>query len=55
MTRLEYNDGVFINCPFDLDFKPIFDAIIFTVFDCGFIARCTMEEQEVFMTFLEQS
>lgn len=54
MTRLEYNDGVFINCPFDLDFKPIFDAIIFTVFDCGFIARCTMEEQDASQIRIEK-
>lgn len=54
MTKLEYNDGVFINCPFDLDFKPIFDAIIFTVFDCGFIARCTMEEQDASQIRIEK-
>jgi len=54
MTRLDYNDGVFINCPFDPDYKPIFDAIIFTVFDCGFIARCTMEEQDASQSRIEK-
>jgi len=54
MTKLEYNDGVFINCPFDLDFKPIFDAITFTVFDCGFIARCTKEEQDASQIRIEK-
>jgi len=40
----DYNENVFINCPFDSDYKPLFDAIVFTVFDCGFIARCALEE-----------
>lgn len=39
-----YNDNVFINCPFDSDYKPLFDAIVFAVHDCGFVARCTLEE-----------
>ena len=37
-------DNVFINCPFDEEYKPIFDAIVFAVFDCGFRARCSLEE-----------
>ena len=41
---LFYNDNVFINCPFDSDYKPLFDAMIFAVHDCGFIARCALEE-----------
>ena len=34
-----YDLRVFINCPFDLKFKPIFDAIVFTIHDLGFQAR----------------
>lgn len=30
---------VFINCPFDDEFKPIFDAIVFAIHDLGFEAR----------------
>lgn len=30
---------VFINCPFDDEFKPIFDAIVFSIHDLGFEAR----------------
>jgi hypothetical protein len=26
---VQYEDNVFINCPFDQEYKPIFDAIIF--------------------------
>lgn len=40
----DYNENVFINCPFDFDYKPLFDALVFTVLDCGFIARCALEE-----------
>lgn len=34
---------VFINCPFDSQYKPLFDAIVFAVFDLGFVARCALE------------
>ena len=44
MKPPSYNDNVFINCPFDSDYKPLFDAMIFTVHDCGFVARCALEE-----------
>lgn len=35
--------SVFINCPFDKQYQPIFDAIVFCVFACGFEPRCTLE------------
>jgi hypothetical protein len=38
-----YEDNVFINCPFDADYKPLFDAIVFAVHDCGFYARSAAE------------
>lgn len=41
-----YADSVFINCPFDTNYKPIFDAIVFTVMECGFIPRCALEEAD---------
>ena len=34
---------VFINCPFDSAYKPIFDAIIFAIYDLGFVARSALE------------
>lgn len=43
MKSTHYNDNVFINCPFDSDYKMLFDAMIFAVHDCGFIARCALE------------
>jgi hypothetical protein len=34
---------VFVNCPFDAAYKPIFDAIIFAIRDLAFVARCAKE------------
>lgn len=36
-------DDVFINCPFDSDYKLIFQALVFTVFACGFRPRSARE------------
>lgn len=37
------NRNVFINCPFDEDYEPIFRAVVFTVEACGFSARSALE------------
>ncbi len=50
----DYNDKVFINCPFDSDYQPIFDAIVFTIFDCGFTARCALEEEDASQIRIEK-
>ncbi len=49
----DYNENVFINCPFDSDYTPLFKAIVFTVFNCGFIARCSQEEGDASKIRLE--
>lgn len=41
-----YNDNVFLNCPIDSVYKELFDAMVFAVHDCGFIARCALEEAD---------
>ncbi|HKY04295.1 MAG TPA: hypothetical protein VJQ56_05375 [Blastocatellia bacterium] len=46
MHRRSYNTNVFINCPFDEAYKPLFNAMVFAIFDCGFCARCTLEEDD---------
>jgi hypothetical protein len=38
-----YSISVFINCPFDRGYLPIFRALIFAIFDCGYIARSARE------------
>jgi len=39
--------SVFINCPFDREFEPILDAIIFTIMCCGFSPRSARESERV--------
>jgi hypothetical protein len=39
-----YDDSVFVNCPFDAEFAPIFQAIIFVIYRCGFSPRSALEE-----------
>lgn len=35
--------SVFINCPFDDAYRPLFEATVFTVARCGFAPRCALE------------
>lgn len=41
-----YNSSVFINCPFDDDYRPLFRALMFTIEACGFHPRCTLEVED---------
>lgn len=41
-----YRQSIFINCPFDDDYKPLFEAAVFTVIRCGYIARCAKERDD---------
>ncbi len=34
---------VFINCPFDDEYRPLFNAVIFTILRCGYHPRCALE------------
>ena len=38
-----YAQNVFINCPFDPDYREIFNALVFAVHDCGYVARSAQE------------
>lgn len=38
-----YDRNVFINCPFDSAYRPLFEAVTFAVYDCGFYPRCALE------------
>ena len=39
-------DHVFLNCPFDAGYKPVFDSIVFAVTDLGFVARSAREQDD---------
>lgn len=43
MSTPSYDESVFINCPFDREYREIFDAIVFAVHDCGFVPRSAWE------------
>jgi len=43
MKSNDYSRNVFINCPFDDEYKRFFYTIIFVVHDSGLIARCSLE------------
>jgi hypothetical protein len=38
------NIDVFVNCPFDEDFKPAFEALVFTITASGYKVRCALED-----------
>ena len=40
------SNHVFINCPFDSGYRAILDALVFTIYDLGFVARCALEEDD---------
>jgi hypothetical protein len=39
----DYDQNVFINCPFDDSYLPLFRALTFAVFECGLRPRCAQE------------
>jgi hypothetical protein len=40
------NRDVFVNCPFDAGYAPLFNAIVFTIIRSGFRARCARETDD---------
>lgn len=43
VKRELYEQNVFINCPFDLEYAPLFEAIVFAIHDAGFRSKCARE------------
>jgi hypothetical protein len=46
--------GVFINCPFDSDYQPIFNSLIFVIYACGFRPRSARELDDGGQTRIEK-
>jgi hypothetical protein len=44
--KAAYDSSVFLNCPFDPTYRPLFEAVIFGVYDCGFFPRCALESDD---------
>ncbi len=38
-----FDKQVFLNCPYDKEYEPLFDALVFATLDCGFLPRCAKE------------
>ena len=38
--------NVFVNCPFDADYRPLFEALIFTIVLSGYNVRCALEDDD---------
>lgn len=45
-TKVNTSLDVFINCPFDDSYKPIFNASVYTVVRAGYRARCALETDD---------
>jgi hypothetical protein len=43
VARVSHHDHVYINCPFDGEYRHLFEALVFAVHDCGFVPRCALE------------
>jgi hypothetical protein len=37
---------VFVNCPFDAEYQRLLHALVFTVHECGFWVRCSLELED---------
>jgi len=46
-TAVEPQSSVFINCPFDDEYEPLMNAIVFAVVCCGFTPRVANESGDV--------
>lgn len=44
MASTDYASNVFFNCPFDDAYENLRDAMVFAIYDCGFVPRCALEE-----------
>lgn len=53
-TAAGYATNVFINCPFDLEFQPLFHALAFAVIQCGYTVRCALEADDAGATRIDR-
>jgi len=49
-----YEYSVFINCPFDEAYRPLFEAVVFAVHDCGYVARSSLEVTDASQVRIEK-
>jgi len=44
--RAPYERSVFLNCPFDAEYRPLLHALVFAIQHCGFLARSAQEVED---------
>ena len=49
-----FNNSVFVNCPFDKPYKPLLDALLFTLLYLGFTPRIASESSDSLQVRLEK-
>lgn len=54
MAERQYETDVFVNCPFDAAYRPLFEAIVYTIHDCGFAARSALEVTDTSQVRIEK-
>jgi len=45
--QIDFERSVFINCPFDEEYAPLFEAILFATVCCGFVPRSALDSGSV--------
>ena len=45
-AKYKFEDSVFINCPFDSEYRDLLQAIIFAIHSSGFVARSALETMD---------
>ena len=51
----DYNNNVFINCPFDNSYSSNLQAIVFAVYRCGFYPLSALSEDNALVNRLSKS
>lgn len=54
MAAPRYETSVFVNCPFDDAYRDLFQALVFAIHDCGYVARCALELQDASQVRIEK-
>ena len=45
-AKYKFEDSVFINCPFDSEYRDLLQAIVFAIHSSGFVARSALETMD---------
>ena len=54
MSELDLNNDIFINCPFDENYKSLLKVLIFTIIHCGYNPRISLESLDSSINRLEK-